>query len=95
MARSLLSHARIYKSWERRLQAFQEQRQPKEMTKDELGGVVDAVAALAKQLIDQQQVKIDRPGLAAKLRKMTVKNGCTPEEAATAKAKLKQILETT
>jgi hypothetical protein len=93
MARSLLSHAGIYKSWERRLQASQEQRPLKEMTREELCDVVDAVAALTKQMI--QQVKIDRPGLVAKLRRMTVENGCTSEEAAIAKAKLKKILETT
>jgi hypothetical protein len=95
MARSLLLYATGYKSYERRLQALQQQRQYTQLTKDELYDVVDRVCDLAKQMIDLQQVNPDRPGLVAKLRKMTVKNGCTPGEAAAAKEKLRQLLETT
>ena len=95
MARSLLLHATSYKRHERVLRSLQQQQQPTELTKDELCDVVDRVCDLAKQLIEAQHVKVDRPGLAAKLRKMTVKNGCTLGEAAAAKAKLRQLLETT
>jgi hypothetical protein len=94
MARSLLLYAKGYKSYERRLRALQEQRQFAELTKDELYDVIDRVCDLAKRMIEAQHVKVDRPGLVAKLRKMTVKNGCTPGEAAAAKEKLRQLLET-
>ncbi len=86
IVKSLMLHITGYKSFEYRLRG----RQP---TKNELHNLVDRVCRHTKLLIDAQQAKPDRPGLAAKLRRMTVEHGCTPDEAATAKEKLRELLE--
>jgi hypothetical protein len=82
----LMLHVTNYKSFEYRLS----RRQP---TRNELHSLVDRICEYTKRLIDVQQLTPDRPGLAAKLRRMTVKHGCTPDEAAVAKEKLRQLLE--
>jgi hypothetical protein len=52
---------------------------------------IDEVCERAKRIINDRYAGSDQAILAAKLRAMTVANGCTPEEAAAAAAKLLRL----
>jgi hypothetical protein len=84
LVHGVINRRRWQQAWHRQVDELPPA--PHELTK-----VIDRVSRLAKGIIEKRYGNSERSAMIEKLRAMTVTNGCTPAEAATALLKLQQL----